>query len=163
MGLAGRDEETDWVLEQWAFVLEGLRANDLEMLIGAVDWASKKWLLETFRAEQGLAWDDPWLQSLDLEYHNINPSRGLFFALPAVPEIAEFNLRIRRESALREPPQDTRAKGRGIAVERFMETQMPYIVNWDSIAAADLHILPMSDPFITYEQNARALVESAMM
>ena len=49
--LAGRDEETDWVLEQWAFVLEGLRGNDLEMLIGAVDWASKKWLLETFRAE----------------------------------------------------------------------------------------------------------------
>jgi proteasome accessory factor A len=161
--LVGRDEETDWVLENWAFVIDGLRANDLEMLLGAVDWASKKWLLETFRADQGLAWDDPWLQSLDLEYHNINPSRGLFYALPAVPEIADFNLRIRRESALREPPQDTRAKGRGIAVERFMETQMPYIVNWDSIAAADMHVLSLSDPFNTYELNARALVESAMM
>ena len=161
--LAGRDEETEWVLEQWAYVLEGLRANDLEMLLGAVDWASKRWLLETFRAEQGLAWDDPWLQSLDLEYHNINPSRGLFYALPAAPEIADFNLRIRRESALREPPQDTRAKGRSIAIERFMETQMPYIVNWDSISAADSHVLSLSDPFLTYELNARALMESAMM
>jgi hypothetical protein len=48
-------------------------------------------------------------------------------------------------------------------VERFIETQMPYIVNWDSIAAADFHVLSMSDPFQTYDLNARALVESAMM
>jgi proteasome accessory factor A len=161
--LAGRDEETDWVLEQWAFLLDGLRTNDFEMLIGAVDWASKKWLLETFRADQGLEWDDPWLQSLDLEYHNINHARGLFHALPVTGEVAEFNLRMRRENALREPPSNTRAWGRGIAVERFMETQMPYIVNWDSIAAADLHVLPMSDPFYTYEAEARLLIETAML
>ena len=161
--LAGRDDETDWVLEQWAFLLDGLRTKNWESLLGAVDWVSKKWLLETFRADQGLPWDDPWLQSLDLEYHNINHSRGLFHALPVALEIGEFNLRIRRESALREPPHDTRAKGRGIAVERFMETQMPYIVNWDSITAGDVHVLSMNDPFSTYELNARALVESAML
>jgi proteasome accessory factor A len=161
--LAGRDEETDWVLEQWAFLLDGLRTNDLEMLIGAVDWASKKWLLETFRADQGLEWDDPWLQSLDLEYHNINHARGLFHGLPVTGEVAEFNLRMRRENALREPPTNTRAWGRGIAVERFMETQMPYIVNWDSIAAADLNVLSMSDPFYTYDAEARLLIETAML
>ena len=50
-----------------------------EALIGGVDWITKKWLLETFMAAEDLHWNDPWLQSLDLEYHNIDPARGLFF------------------------------------------------------------------------------------
>ena len=78
--LGGRDEETDWILESWAFTLDALGTKP-ELLIGGVDWISKKWLLETFRESEGLTWQDPWLQSLDLEYHNINPAKGLFFAL----------------------------------------------------------------------------------
>jgi proteasome accessory factor A len=159
--LAGRDEETDWLLAEWAWVVDALRRNAVESLLGAVDWISKRWLLETFRAEQDLAWDDPWLESLDLEYHNLNPSRGLFFALPTTSEVGEFNLRSRKESALRQPPQDTRAKGRSIAVERFMETRMPFIVNWDSITANQQQALAMGDPFHTYEGEVRALVEQA--
>jgi proteasome accessory factor A len=157
--LAGRDEETDWIIEQWSWVLDALRRNDTEALLGAVDWVSKKWLLETFRAEQGLGWDDPWLQSLDLEYHNLNPSRGLFYALPPMDEISQFNLTNRRESALREAPRDTRAWGRGVAVERFMETRQVGIVNWDSLAIGQQHALPMNDPFLTYEREVRALLE----
>ena len=53
------------------------------MLIGGVDWISKKWLLSTFMEEEGLSWQDPWLQSLDLEYHNINPGKGLVFCVEA--------------------------------------------------------------------------------
>ncbi len=159
--LAGRDEETDWLLEEWAWLLDALRRNAVEELLGAVDWISKRWLLETVRAEQGLIWDDPWLESLDLEYHNLNPSRGLFFALPTTSEVGEFNLRSRRESALCQPPQDTRAKGRSIAVERFMETRMPFIVNWDSVTANQQQALPMGDPFHTYEEEVKALVERA--
>jgi hypothetical protein len=159
--LAGRDDETDWILEQWAWVLDALRRQDVESLLGAVDWISKRWLLETFRSEHGLTWNDPWLESLDLEYHNLNPSRGLFFALPTTHELGEFNLRSRRESALREPPHDTRAKGRSLAVERFMETRMPFVVNWDSVTANQQQALPMGDPLSTYETEVRALIERA--
>jgi proteasome accessory factor A len=159
--LAGRDDETDWILEQWAWVLDALRREDVKSLLGAVDWISKRWLLETFRAEQGITWDDPWLESLDLEYHNLNPSRGLFFALPTTHELGEFNLRSRRESALRQPPQDTRAKGRSLAVERFMETRMPFVVNWDSVTANQQQALPMSDPLATYEKEVTELIERA--
>ena len=157
--LAGRDEETEWILEQWAWVLDALRRDDTDALLGAVDWVSKKWLLDTFRAEQGLTWDDPWLQSLDLEYHNLNPSKGLFYALPVGDEIAQFNLTNRRESALREPPRDTRAWGRGLAVERFLETRQPGVINWDALSIGQQHALPMGDPFSTYEREVRALLE----
>ena len=76
----GQDEETDWVLDQWKSVLCDLR-KDYTALIGRVDWASKLWLIETFREAEKLEWDDPWLKSLDLEYHNLDPEKGLYFGL----------------------------------------------------------------------------------
>src|SRR6202011_252904 len=78
--LAGRDAETNWVLENWSFTLEALEQNPLT-LVGGVDWITKKWLLESFMASEKLEWTDPWLQSLDLEYHNIDPAKGLFFSV----------------------------------------------------------------------------------
>src|SRR5690606_7150230 len=86
----GVDEETDWVLDQWEFTLGALTHNP-EALIGGVDWLSKKYLLDLFRENEGLAWNDPWLQSIDLEYHNIDPERGLFFSLKPTARIAEWN------------------------------------------------------------------------
>ena len=52
-------------------------------MVGKLDWVTKLWLLETFMREERLGWDDPWLASLDLEYHNVNPDRGLFLGLEA--------------------------------------------------------------------------------
>jgi hypothetical protein len=76
----GQDEETDWVLEQWEQVLRDLK-GDYTTLVGRVDWASKLWLLETYREAERVGWDDPMLKSLDLEYHNLNAGRGLYFGL----------------------------------------------------------------------------------
>ncbi|MDQ6860061.1 MAG: proteasome accessory factor PafA2 family protein, partial [Verrucomicrobiota bacterium] len=73
--LGGSDEETDWLIESWSYTLDAL-ANKPEALIGGVDWVTKKWLLEAFIESENLSWDDPWLQSLDLEYHNIHPEKG---------------------------------------------------------------------------------------
>src|ERR1043165_490343 len=58
--------ETNWLLENWGFVLEAIPHNR-QALIGGVDWITKKWLLETFVQAEGLSCDDPWLQSIDLE------------------------------------------------------------------------------------------------
>ena len=156
--LGGSDAETDWVLDRWAFTLEALGTKP-ELLIGGVDWISKKWLLETFRESEGLSWTDPWLQSLDLEYHNLNPAKGLFFALTPAKAIGEFNDRMRRPDAMRTPPADTRAHGRGLAVSRFQEQQLPYVINWDSISIENANYLPMPDPFDTYEEEVRVLAD----
>jgi proteasome accessory factor A len=156
--LGGRDAETDWILESWAFTLDALTTKP-ELLLGGVDWISKKWLLETFRESEGLAWNDPWLQSLDLEYHNINPARGLFFALTPAKGIGEFNQRLRRADATATPPADTRAHGRGLAVSLFQDRKLPYVINWDTISLDNTACLPMPDPFETYESDVRALVE----
>ncbi len=144
------DAETDWVLESWAFTLDALREKP-ELLIGGVDWISKKWLLETFRESERLEWQDPWLQSLDLEYHNIDPQRSLFQALKPAKRIGEFNDSVRRPDAMRIPPANTRAHGRGSAVAFFQRHSLPYVINWDSIALENQNYLMMSDPFNNYE------------
>ena len=156
--LAGRDEETDWILESWAFTLDALRSKP-ELLIGGVDWISKKHLLEMFREAEDLTWQDPWLQSLDLEYHNINPAKGLFFALTPAKRIGEFNDSVRRPDAVRVPPADTRARGRGLAISLFQARQAPYVINWDSISVENTAYLPMPDPFETYESRVKMLGE----
>ena len=156
--LHGRDEETDWILESWAFTLDALRTKP-ELLLGGVDWISKKWLLETFREAEGLTWQDPWLQSLDLEYHNINPAKGLFFALHPAKAIGEFNDSVRRFETTQTPPADTRACGRGRAVSLFRNRALPYVINWDSISLENANYLAMPDPFETYEGMIEALLE----
>ncbi len=156
--LAARDVETDWILENWAFTLEKLR-NDPQRLIGGVDWISKKWLLDTFRESEGVDWHDPWIQSLDLEYHNINPAKGLFFALNPPKAIADFNASVRRAETVFSAPKNTRAFGRALAVRHFQSHELPYVINWDSIAIQMEDSLTMPDPFKTYEPEIAAMLE----
>jgi proteasome accessory factor A len=155
--LAGRDEETDWLLESWSYTLDAL-PNKPEALIGGVDWISKEFLLREFMAAENLTWHDPWLQSLDLEYHNINPARGLFFGLEPAKRIGEWNNLVRQKDATHTPPADTRAAGRARAVAAFRKERRPYVINWDSIACESHDFLVMGDPFQTYVEKVDEFV-----
>ena len=152
--LRNSSAETNWLLENWSFVLEALEQNR-QSLIGGVDWITKKWLLETFIEAEGLSWDDAWLQSIDLEYHNIDPNHGLFYSVTPGKRIAEWNNNIRRPCATHNPPANTRASGRGRAVAFFQSRSggIPYVINWDSIACDSRDFLVMGDPFQTYNQE----------
>ncbi len=152
---AGSSAEADWILDGWKFVLENLEARQ-EALIGAVDWVSKRWMLQRFVESEGIAWDDPWLMSLDLEYHNINHQAGLFYSLEPSPRVGEFNRGIWRQSgAMWEAPRNTRAAGRAIAVRHFMEHPSAYVVNWDSLSSDTNTHFSMNDPFHDYVEDVR--------
>jgi len=155
--LQGRDPEIDWLLESWSFVLDSFATN-LEALIGGVDWLTKRWLLQKFAEAESLEWDDPWLLSLDLEYHNIDPSRGLFFQVKAGKRITDWNQSVRIKTASYQPPPNSRAAGRSQAVAYFRDSDMPYVINWDSIASGPQDILVMSDPFSTYTREVSAFL-----
>jgi Pup-ligase protein len=158
--LQGRDAEIDWLLESWSFALDSLRHNP-HALIGGIDWLTKRWLLETFAAAEGLSWDDPWLLSLDLEYHNIDPARGLFFQVKSGKRIADWNKSVRDARASHRPPANSRAAGRAEAVAYFRNCDLPYVINWDSIAAGPHEILLMSDPFSSYKAEVDAFLRRA--
>ena len=116
--LAGSDAETDWILREWGETLR-LLIQDRTRLIGKLDWVTKLWLLETFVREERIGWDDPWLASLDLEYHNMSAARGLFLGLEAEGKAWRMTTEADVEQALSSGPPDTRGGLRGLCVRRF--------------------------------------------
>ncbi|MBM4138908.1 MAG: peptidase [Nitrospira sp.] len=116
----GLDEETDWVLREWGDTLT-LLGQDRRRLIGKLDWVTKLWLLETFMQEERIGWDDPWLASLDLEYHNVHPERGLYLGLEAEGKAWRMTAEADIQRALATGPADTRGGVRGLCVRRFSD------------------------------------------
>jgi proteasome accessory factor A len=154
---SGVDEETEWVLASWEETLNDL-AGDHRKLVGRVDWASKLWLLESFMEAEKVDWDDPWLKSLDIEYHNLDPSRGLYFGLEEEEKVPRRTTPDCIEQAVIVPPADTRAAGRASLVRRLIEKPLPYVINWTAFYV-DGKNLPMPDPFRTYLKEARQVLQ----
>jgi proteasome accessory factor A len=96
-----------------------------------LDWVAKKWLLDTFVDSEKLAWDDPWLQSLDLEYHNVRREDGLFAELVREGSMQRFVTDDAIRRAIRQPPPDTRAYFRGRCIDKFAREMTA--VQWDEI------------------------------
>jgi len=143
----GRDAETDEILKLWQGTIERL-CKKREELVGVVDWVTKRWLFEQFIAEQKLDWDDPWLKSLDLEFHHISPGRSLAMPLDKIeagwsPD-AEGII-----EAMREAPQNTRAGLRSRLMNELSQRNLRYYVDWEVLDAAGAKTLELSNPFET--------------
>jgi proteasome accessory factor A len=126
-----RPEDTRWLLREWESVLNDLQ-RDVMLTTDRVDWAAKRFLLETFRESEGLEWSDPWLQSIDLEYHNVALEQGLYYELVREGHMRRLLEEGEVRHAIFSPPETTRAFFRGRAVARFN----PQIatIQWDEVA-----------------------------
>src|SRR5262249_55061813 len=70
------DEQTVDVLSRWESVLTRLGTDPMQ-LAGELDWVAKLRLLEGYRDRDGLDWDSPRLQLVDLQYSDVRPEKGL--------------------------------------------------------------------------------------
>lgn len=142
---AGRDAESDAVLGAWSSALESL-ATHPEELVGKVDWVTKRWLLTQFMESEGVGWDAPMLRSLDLEFHHVDPERGLGLAVETrgeawSPEPGDI------ERATRVAPRDTRAFVRSRVMASMKNADRSYCVDWEVIDADGLPSLHLLNPF----------------
>ena len=143
---AGRDAETDAVLRLWERVERGL-AEDTTQLIGLVDWVTKHHLLSAFRESEGLTWNDPWMEAQDLEYHQIDPARGLGLALADLH--GPWGLGLETPEPLYDAPTSTRATLRSQAMRRLADSGGPYEIDWHVVQTEDRPPLVLLDPFQT--------------
>jgi hypothetical protein len=157
--LAGMDPENDWIIREWENVLAGLERDPMSQ-VDKIDWVAKKWMLQMFIDQERLTWDDPWVQSLDLEYHNIDPRRGLYFALVEQGRSQQVVTPERIAFCVQNPPSNTRAQARGIAVRHLRDQSGSYIINWDSIAVESKDPLIMNNPFHPYQSEVAQLLFS---
>jgi proteasome accessory factor A len=126
--------ETDWVLVTWEQVLADLERDPM-LCRDRLDWVAKKWMLDAFVEAENVARDDPWLQSLDLEYHNVRREEGLYAELVRENKVQRFVTDDDIRQAIRQPPCDTRAYFRGRCIEKFAKQMSS--VQWDEIAFGD--------------------------
>jgi proteasome accessory factor A len=124
------DPEVRWILDTWGEILNDLQ-RDVLTCVDRLDWVAKKYLLTTFRESEGIEWTDPWLQSIDLEYHNISLDHGLYYELIRAGQMRRFITEQEIKAAIFQPPETTRAFFRGRSVARFHEQIAS--IQWDEI------------------------------
>ncbi len=137
----------DRVLTEWESVLDDLERDPLSTA-DRLDWAAKYRLLQEYRERDGLDWDASKLRLLALQYHDVDPSKGLFYKLEQAGRIRKLFTPAEVETAVNEPPARTRAYFRGKSVRKYGESLVA--ANWDSLVfdsgEETLKRVPMMEP-----------------
>ncbi len=152
----GRDEETDQVLRLWRDTLDAL-GGDTEVLVGIVDWITKRWLFRQFVVAENIPWDHPWLRAQELEFHSVDPTRNLAWSLAKTPAEWECDIESVVE-ALREPPANTRAKARSRLMKVLDDQRFCYSVDWEVIDTEGFNSLSLLDPFDSHPPEMDAWI-----
>lgn len=135
------------LLEVWEEILTDLERDPLRTA-DRLDWTAKLRLLEGYRERDGLDWDDAKLRLLDLQYHDVDPERGLYDRLVAAGRMQRLFTNDEVAAAVALPPEGTRAYFRGRCVAKFGDSLVA--ANWDSlvfdIGEEALKRVPMMEP-----------------
>ena len=124
------DDQTRDVLARWESVLSRLETDPM-LCAQELDWVAKLKLLESYRERDGLGWEHPKLQLIDLQYSDIRPDRGLYHRLVRMGRIDRLLHDDEVVHAMHRPPVDTRAYFRGRCLEQYADQIAA--ASWDSV------------------------------
>jgi proteasome accessory factor A len=141
------DSQTRDVLARWESVLTRLEADPMQ-LATELDWVAKLRLLEGYRDRDGLDWDAPRLELIDLQYADVRPEKGLYHRLVARGAMQVLLAPGEAANAAYEPPTDTRAYFRGECLRRYGASVVA--ASWDSVifdvGRESMVRVPMAEP-----------------
>lgn len=157
----GFSTEEQQALEMWSRLLDGI-GNNLMDLRTEVDWITKFHLIEQFMKRHGVSLDDPKVQMLDLQYHDIKRDRGVFFALRKQQFVRRICSDLDIESAKNNPPQTTRARLRGEFIKAAKIAQRDYTVDWVHLKLNDHQqkTVVCNDPLKSHDERVDRLISS---
>ncbi len=123
-----------------------------------IDWVIKYRLIEDYAAKHGLDLDHPRLAQIDLAYHDIDRSRGLFYLLQRRGLVARVVTDPEIFQAKVRPPQTTRAKLRGDFIRAAQEHRRDFTVDWVHLKLNDQaqRTVLCKDPFLAAGPPGRA-------
>jgi proteasome accessory factor A len=152
----GGEEVGEEVLRRWEEVLAALE-TDPGLVADQVDWVAKHRVIDGYRERHDLRWDDARLAAMDLQYHDLRPSKSLA-ARVGLERIAGDD---EIELAVTEPPPDTRAFFRGRCLQRWPESIVA--ANWDSlvfdVGGDPLRRVPMMEPLRGTKAHVGSLID----
>ena len=112
---------------------------------------------------KGCDWNDPRVRLMDLQYHDVRPEKGLYYAL----ERSNLIDRLLQDSDIAKaehtPPTGTRAYFRGHCLKKF--GHKIYGASWTSVlfdvGNTTIKKIPLMDPLRGTESLTRELLEGS--
>jgi proteasome accessory factor A len=154
------DAQTRDVLTRWESVLIRL-ADDPMQLRTELDWVAKLALLEGYRERENLGWDAAKLHLVDLQYSDVRQDRGLYNRLVARGAMQTLISEDQVQSAVLNPPEDTRAYFRGRCLEKYASSVAA--ASWDSVifdvGRDSLQRVPTMEPLRGTKATVGALLD----
>ena len=126
------------------------------------DWVIKYKLIEAYRERHGLELTDPKVSLLDLQYHDINRSRGIFYRMQQRGLVERVCDDLEIDEAIEMPPQTTRARLRGEFIRKAKERKRDYTVDWVHLKLNDQaqRTVLCKDPFRSHDERVEKLIAS---
>lgn len=118
--------EAHRVVQLWEETLDHLASGELALLVGQVDWISKRFLLEECGADE----DADVLKTLDLRYHELGC--GYYERLHGALDEADLVTPEAIHQAKSAPPSDTPAHFRGRLIRDRANSLAPMTISWES-------------------------------
>jgi proteasome accessory factor A len=148
-------------LGMWEHCLTHL-ADDPLSLDREVDWVIKHKLIEAYCARHELPLSDPRVALIDLQYHDIDSRRGLFYKMQERGLVERVTTDKAIDEAVEVPPQTTRARLRGEFIRRAKERKRDYTVDWVHLKLNDQaqRTVACKDPFRSHDERVERLIAS---
>jgi len=156
------DSITEDIVKKWEDILNKLEEDPMQ-LSRQIDWVMKKELMVSYMERKDCGWDDPRILLMDLQYHDVNRSRGLYYILEKMDMAEKVVDEEDIQLAMNEPPQTTRAKIRGDFIRFAREKNRSYTVDWTYLKLNgywEETILCM-DPFSSSDRRVEELIAAA--
>ena len=122
----------------------------------------KRKLIEAYRERDGIPLTHPKVALMDLQYHDVNRQRGLYYRMEARGLTERMATDEEIERALDEPPQTTRARLRGEFIRRAKERRRDFTVDWVHLKLNDQaqRTVLCKDPFKARDERVEKLIAS---
>jgi proteasome accessory factor A len=148
-------------LEMWEHCLTTLESDPFK-LDRECDWVIKHNLIEAYRAKHDLPLASPKVALVDLQYHDVNRTRGLFYRMQERDLVERMCTDEAIDAAVDEPPQTTRARLRGEFIRRAKERKRDYTVDWVHLKLNDQaqRTVLCKDPFKARDERVEKLIAS---
>jgi proteasome accessory factor A len=157
-GLSPLEEKA---LEMWEHCVEGIERDPLS-LDREIDWVIKHRMIEAYRAKHDLPLSHPKVALMDLQYHDVNRSRSLYYLLQDRGMVERMCSDLDVDEAVDNPPQTTRARLRGEFIRRAKERKRDYTVDWVHLKLNDQaqRTVLCKDPFKSRDERVEKLIAS---
>ena len=154
-------DEEQMALDMWEYVLTHLEDDPLK-LDRELDWVIKYKLIEAYRERHDLSLSDARVALIDLQYHDVNRERGLFYRLQRRDMVDRMVTDEEISHAVEHPPETTRARLRGEFIKQAKERKRDYTVDWVHLKLNDQaqRTVLCKDPFKAHDERVDKLIAS---